>query len=253
MYRRSWERFCVTQGSKTSDSSNVYEYAHGGTAPIVVLNDPGYAVGCAVDSRTGNLAVGNINDAYNPYYPDRGDVAVYTEAQGNPTMYYTSVFAGFGFCGYSGNLYLEGEALSTEKTELARLASGASTLDLVNVNKPVYASADVLPSVQWDGYHMTITTKNPTKGPTLVYRLKISKGKAKVVSTTKLNSKNNTHGGQTWIDGNAIVGVTYSGRYGDVSFWRYPKGGRPTATIRKIAQLNRSQLWGLAISPAQRH
>lgn len=39
--------------------SYVYEYAHGGTEPIATLVDPGDSNGCAIDPKTGNLAVTN--------------------------------------------------------------------------------------------------------------------------------------------------------------------------------------------------
>ncbi len=90
---KSGNVFVVTQVSTPSSGSNVYEYAHGGSSPITVLSEPGYAEGCAIDPKTGNLAVANIDDANNPYY-NAGDVAIYTSAQGDPTMYYTSQFSG---------------------------------------------------------------------------------------------------------------------------------------------------------------
>src|SRR5579863_1388101 len=45
-------------------SSNVLEYAHGGSSPIATLDDSGYfRVGCAVDPVTGNLAVSNFPES----------------------------------------------------------------------------------------------------------------------------------------------------------------------------------------------
>ena len=61
--------------------TTIYEYAHGGTSPITSLSGLGnmiYADDCASDPTTGNLAVvtyGAVRGA--------GDVAVYTDAQGN--------------------------------------------------------------------------------------------------------------------------------------------------------------------------
>src|SRR5580704_9380706 len=41
-----------------SEAGDVVEYAHGGTSPIVTLNDVGYLpADCSVDPLTGNLAV----------------------------------------------------------------------------------------------------------------------------------------------------------------------------------------------------
>jgi hypothetical protein len=49
--------FVTTSG--TDAQSYIYEYPHGGTQPIATLTDPGLANGCAVDARSGNLAVTN--------------------------------------------------------------------------------------------------------------------------------------------------------------------------------------------------
>ena len=44
------------------DGESIVEYAHGGTAPIATLNDPGEKPsGCSVNPATGDLAVTNFS------------------------------------------------------------------------------------------------------------------------------------------------------------------------------------------------
>ena len=62
-------------------SSTIYEYKHGGTQPVAELSEPGSGTGCAIDPKTGNLAVANISDSSNPSNPYFGDVAVFANAQ----------------------------------------------------------------------------------------------------------------------------------------------------------------------------
>lgn len=233
-----------------SATSTIYEYAHGGTTPIATLSDPGFANGCAVDPTTGNLAVANIGDdsGSNPYYPN-GDVAVYAGAQGLPKMYYSADLPGFDFCGYdnSGNLYLSSWARDTGNGLLVRLLQGNSPFAVISFNAQIQFGTP--PSVQWDGQHMTISSLlNRKTASAYVYRLNISGSTATVVGRSKLSYQSEHHQGQIWIEGNAIIAIDGE-RYKNTSFWNYPKGGRPTHTIKNVAP----GLWGVAVSLAQAH
>lgn len=73
----------TNQNLKSESQSNIYEYAHGGTSPLATLSDPGWALGCAVDPTTGDLAVANASTAGG----GSGDVAIYQNARGNPAVY----------------------------------------------------------------------------------------------------------------------------------------------------------------------
>ncbi len=251
-----------------SGGSAIYEYAHGGTSPIATLSDPGEAYGCAVDPKTGNLAVANSSDASNPYYSNAGDVAIYAGAQGNPAMYYSSEINGFGDCGYDdvGNLYLSAGLAGKyyrNQVFLARLSSGSSSFTVIALNKKLYTngSAFFSPSVQWDGKHMTVTSfssagsqgirpTNLAKSPVLLYRLSITGSSGTVIGTTTLDSKKNHHGGQSWIQGKSVVGIYYD-RGPNVGIWRYPRGGNPQRAIHKIEGFPDYPLWGLTVSVAE--
>ena len=249
--------FIVTQGSRSSDASLAYEYAHAGTSPIAVLNDPGYAIGCAVDPTTGNLAVANIDDVSNPYYHDAGDVAIYASAQGTPTMYYSALYTAFSFCGYDnqGNLYLSAQEKSVSSIELARISNGSQSIDPINLSAQIYAGYEFSPTVQWDGRNMTISSVprvegHKGSGVVTVYRLDISGSNARVIGKAKLESKANRHRGQSWIQNDNIIGLDDDKGYEYVSSWAYPKGGKPSGTIAKIPP-GAGVLWGLDVSLAQ--
>ncbi|HTA53388.1 MAG TPA: hypothetical protein VK755_01500, partial [Candidatus Acidoferrales bacterium] len=87
---------------------NIIEYAHGGSSPKATLKDPGYfPVGCAVDPKTGNLAVTNVSPSSNA----AGNVVVYLRAKGQPTgNYKNAAMPDPLLCGYdnAGNLFVDG-------------------------------------------------------------------------------------------------------------------------------------------------
>ena len=182
--------------NSSSRSSTIYEYAHGGTSPIATLSDPDFAWGCAVDPLTGNLAVsGGIS------------VAIYQHASGAPTIYSNSEFH-FFYCGYDdrGNLYLSSNDYRyADRAQLVRLASGSNQFEQVDLSRKVY-TGQVLPSVQWDGNHMTISS-DIGREPISIYRLRISGSAGTVVGTTTIRSQKNVYSGQMWIQGSTFLGA----------------------------------------------
>lgn len=246
--------FITAYANYSFNSSTIYEYPHGGTSPILTLNDPGTAYGCAVDASTGNLAVANTSDNSNPYKKGYGDIAVYAQAKGSPTMYYDPDFPTFYYyCGYDprGNLYASA-AYAQNEDKLLRLPRSGTTIEPMKLNKNIYGSFDFEPSVQWDGRNMTVSTvpkeELHLRGLVSVYRLKILGNTATVVGTTRLSSKKNHHGGQSWIQGRTIAGIDFFAGYGNVSFWPYPAGGMPEGGILKIAPRTGGELWGVTVS-----
>ena len=245
--------FITAYSNYSFNASTIYEYAHGGTSPIATLNDPGVAFGCAVDPKTGNLAVANVSDYANPYNPGYGDVAIYSAAQGNPTMYYSAEFEDFWFCGYDdkGNLYLSAfPSNHASEAQLVRLASGSSSLELIKLDWGLYGGNGFEPSIQWDGTYVTVTSDRNSQrhghGLLFVYRLRISKRRATIISSTAFRSNPNVHGGQSWIQGGRIIGIYYDKGFGNVAFWPY-QGGKPEHKIRNIAE---GALWGVTVSVA---
>lgn len=240
--------FVVAAANASGTSSTIYEYAHGGASPIATLADPGVGIGCSIDPV---LAVGN---SYDPYSKSQGSVAVFSSAQGTATMYYSSVFVQFGACGYDnqGNLYLQGW-LPSRQIGLAKLPKSSSSINPITLNAQIYIRGSWIPSVQWDGDHMTVSSfpAHGTAGELLVYRLAFSGSSATVVGTTKLLShKHVGHDGQSWISGSAIVGVESTGNFGKITYWKYPAGGKYTAMIKRAVDRTHGTAWGLTVSLA---
>jgi hypothetical protein len=230
-------------------SSTIYEYAHGGTIPIESLSDQGGAEGCAVDTETGDLAVTNAADLNNPYYRYHGDLAIYTRAQGSPTMYYPKEpIRGFYFCGYdnNSNLYLSGEDDYHGGADLVRLSNGSTSFELISLNKKLFGS-----SVQWDGRNMTVSSTTLLgRQPLLIYRLRISGSTASVIGTTVLDSGKNVYNGQVWIQGKTVIALgPYKRGYQNAFFWAYPAGGNDRRAINKVGGLKQT-LWGVTVSLA---
>ena len=230
--------FIVAYSNGSMNSTTIYEYAHGGGSPIATLSDPNAGVGCAIDPKTGNLAVS-------------GDgVAIYQHATGKPTIYYSSQYVIFRSCGYDnkGNLYLvSGSNRYNQQAALLRLAKGSSEFEQISVNAKLYVYS-LWPSVQWDGKHMTVSS-NPDRKPLLIYRLHISGSTATVVGTTEVSSAKNNYHGQTWIHGDTIVGTGYAKRaYESAFLWPYPAGGAPRRQIKKVGNVRAPEVSGVTVS-----
>jgi hypothetical protein len=219
--------------SNASGVGYVYEYAHGGKTPITTLNDPlTWPLGCSVDAMTGSLAVINA-----------GGVAVFPNAQGNPTTYTDPSFNDMRYGGYDkqGNLFVDGEAAGSIYFGFAELPTGKARFTDISVNG-AFTDAG---AVQWDGRYIAVQTLGSGRSPALIYRLQVSGSTATIVGTTTLRSNRNRYnGGQFWIQGSRVIGPDNSGE--TVAFWKYPAGGRGLKTIKNVG----TEAWGITVSLA---
>jgi hypothetical protein len=202
----------------------VYEYAHGGTAPIATLSDPGLAKGCAIDPVTGNLAVSNLPDSLS------GNLAVYQGARGAPTMYSDPNFDGFVFCTYdnAGNLYADGGP----ENLIDVLPKGNSSLTEVHLSEKIISG-----SIQWWRNRLIIAqVDDSAHGDQSVFEVRVTGSNGIVQGTTLLKSKNGTRAlgpVQFWIQGNTIIGPGHKppALNGIVEFWKYPDGGPASKVV----------------------
>jgi hypothetical protein len=213
----------VTTLSTSDDGGNVYEYAHGGTAPIETLHEAlVWPWGCAVDPRTGNLAVASINlESLNSY------VEVYRHAKGTPKLYSDNQIANYMFCGYdnASNLFVDGSG-SGPQVYLGELPRGGSTLMQVSLSKTI----DWYGQLQWDGSYITLEDQPDSA----IYRLNVSGSSAMIVGTTLLKGWTDTTPAQSWIQNGTIVQPNGNAS-AEVRFWHYPAGGDPTKSIASPA------------------
>lgn len=158
-------------------TSQVFEYAHGGSSPIETLTTDGTPVGCSVSAR-GDLAVTNHATPSGP-----GDIEIWKNAAGYPKSY-----ADPGDCyylwpaGYDdvGNLFVESQ------TNICALMANGSALQKISFDQTIEAPN----SVMWDGKNITLTDQRFNSGySTGIYRAALN-GSAglKTVGSTILHA-----------------------------------------------------------------
>lgn len=234
----SGDVFVVTLADASSTSSTIYEYVHGGSAPIAALSDPNVANGCAVDPLTGDLAASGE------------DVAIFQHASGTPKIYSSSQF-GFAYCGYddNGNLYISASGGKNGGFQLVRLAKGSSQFEQIRL-KPTLYTGNVRPSVQWDGKHVSVSS-DAYREPITIYRLRISGTRATVINSATLSSKKNFYHGQLWIQGKTIIGVGAAKSGKENAFlWAYPSGGMPRGSVKAVGKVGHPEASGVTVSLA---
>ncbi len=187
--------------------TSVYEYAHGGTSPINILTsgviDP---VGCAIDRKTGDLAVANGTD----------EVLVFHNATGAPTEFADGNFSVTEFLSYDnqGNLFVDG-ADNTNLFHYAELPAGNSTFtDITLSNVP-----SGIGNVQWDGTYMDVGDAGSN-----IYRTQGSN----VVSTVTLST---TCLAQFYIVPSDKKVIAPDPCSPDADVYAYPAGGSPVKTV----------------------
>ncbi len=203
-----------------TSGSGVLEYAHAGTTPIATLKDAGSPQGCSVDPRTGNLAVTNYSATSNSQGP--GNVAIYTNAKGNPRYLTDSKIYHENFCGYdnAGNLFVDGYD-SSFLVKLSEISSGRTSFKNIKLNQTITGAG----GVQWDGKHLAVG--NNTEGPGTIYQFAINGEKGTEVGSTPLNDSGGAI--QFWLEeANVIVPEPFTN---DIGIWAYPAGGSAKKTI----------------------
>lgn len=198
---------------------NVYEYVHGGTEPVNTLQIGADLSSCAVDAKTGNLAVTILTGGSGK----AGYVDVFTGGQGQPIEYTDPDLYYYDFCTYddSGNLYVDGGS-----GLVAELPYGSSSFMNITLKRNIGGG-----QMQWDGHHIT-TTEPPHK---YIYRLSFSGSTGRVLGTTRLRDFKNHQGWESWIAGSVVF--IPSGVAGQqVGWWTYPSG-KPLGSISGLRHI----------------
>ena len=233
------------------EANDVVEYSHGDKSPIRVINvAPYWPLGCAVDTKTGNLAVANWwqGDGTGP-----GSLAIYHHAKGTPVIF-QGPLGHYESCAYDD----KGNLLTTDGAENSSGYGSTFAYLAKDSMKPVIISISggsswdgVFNGVQgitWDGKYWILNTKNPTE----IYRVAIRGDRGHRIGTTYLSGVEfplgpvfiySNHPGS---QGTQVVGAT-TYDYAEVTYWKYPTGGSPIAQIFK--DLDRP--YGVAVSLKQ--
>jgi hypothetical protein len=201
--------------------SEVLVYKHDAKQPTQILYDQGfYPSGCAVDPKTGRLAV-----ALDAESSGQGVVAVFTHATGRPVYYsgngvYTPAFCGFD---NKGNLFVDG--LTKEGSfAFSEFPFGYNGFFNVTLNK----SISVPGAVQWDGHYLAVGDQGVGSAGSTIYRFAIGASGGTSQGTVALGGS--THVTQFWVYREHVIGPN-SGSSPSVMIWNYPAGGQPVKTF----------------------
>ncbi len=204
------------------------EFAHGGTQPIATLTlpDGGAADGCSVDPMTNNLAV--------VFKSSGGDIAVFPNEQGTPSLYRTGLDS--TYCGYDdkGDLYVNGYG-GGGAYSLGELPLGSGTFNVYKLDNSVGTPGQV----QWDGQYISYESLDTPA----IFRLSVSGSQAKIVSTVSLRGIKHRLM-PSWIYNNNVM-IPYNirgSRQNVVGAWKYPKGGRVIRSIRKFDSFKKREI-----------
>ncbi len=203
----------------------VIEYAHGAITPTRTLADhQGEPVACAIDLKTGDLAVSNFSGPTS----GTGNVILYRGAKGSPTEYTAPSFAKYFFVSYddNGNLFVDGEGSGSDVL-LAELPNGKSAFKAIHMNVTLGFPG----GVAWDGEFLAVADQQANT----IYQFKITRSKATMQGSTVLTDATDVF--QFWLTGStskhpqatAVIGADYGASAADK--WDYPAGGTPLKTI----------------------
>ena len=222
--------YVVDYGSRSS-AGDILEYAHGGKAPLRIIEDGSYnPYGCSVDPQSGDLAVANLQG-----YSNEGNIAIYRHAKGKPIFYTDSYLYNFASCAYDSH----GNLLTTNGTRdgsyyysssFAWLPRNGIKLENVSFSASSSSYYGVLASgVGWDGKHWTLDSG-------VIYEAKIVNGKGVVLENVELTQSDYYAGPYAFYinppgQATQVVGASIGGDKLAVSFWKYPSGGDPYASI----------------------
>ena len=197
------------------------EYPYNIKKPARKLSDPGYYTqGCAIDPKTGDLAV-----AIQPMSSNPGGVAIFRHAKGKPHNYVGYDFFFPSFCSYDnkGNLFFDGGDVHG-MFFFAELARGSKTMQRVSLPQ----SIQVPGGVQFDGQNVVVDDQGAGYKGSTIYEFSISGSSATETGTTPLDGSADVIGFGLYH--NRVIGPNI-GSSPNVMYWPYPRGGKSLKTL----------------------
>lgn len=207
-----------------TQASNVIEYTHAGTTPVATLNDAGeYPVACAINPRTGDLAVSNAFDT--SFYG--GSVSTYKKAAGKPTTYPNPLFWQSFFLSFDdeGNIFVDGLGNGSYFTfELAELHKGSWTYTPVTINTTINWPGGVI----WTQANIAVGDQEYAPNEGAVYQIQNSGSGGTVIGTTDLLGACDI--AQFFIEKRTTL-IGADSCKANAAFYKYPAGGAHTRVV----------------------
>ncbi|MGC1380424.1 MAG: hypothetical protein WA814_05300 [Candidatus Baltobacteraceae bacterium] len=211
------------------DADEIVEYAHGGTSPIRTLTDGQEPTACAVDIKSGDLAVSNRNDS----------VSIYKHATGTPkthTVTFAPLFAAYDD---KGNLFIDGYGNPFTVAELAKGGSAFQTVTLQEHTRNFRPAG-----LQWNAGQLAFGSANPPQYGCCgrFYRYDV---------VGDVGEKTGSHGIRGSLADFFIYGsnVVVTGNGDSILIYSYPRGKTPTQTIKEPEYA----AYGVTVSAAPAH
>jgi hypothetical protein len=212
-------------------AQKLYEYAHGGTAPIATLDDTAsFPNGCTINKRNGDLAVGNEYSAT----IGKGSITIYPHASGQGTIYYDSGLDDVFSLDYGpkGNIFLDGwTGYTFGMASFANRQFDPITISGATIGYPG--------GVQYWKNTLTVADAGSTVAHTTIYQITEA---GKVLGQTTLGQAYQSY--QYEIRHGQVICACYEDR--NVQLYAYPAGGTPTKTLSKLKGV---QPWAAVVSP----
>jgi len=213
-------------------TSDIDEYAHGATTAMRVIKDSSYnPVACAIDPKSGDLAVANYSDG-GSY--TQGSLAIYKHAKGKPKYYTSKALYQVNGVAYDahGDLLVTGFYLySGYYVETAFAYMVAKSKNLQQITLPPPYSSDGWGSVAgvvWDGKYFGVASYDH------LYQYTINI-KPELIGTVVLDGAEIA---PAFYDRNPkkqatqAASTAYEFGQNDAAYlYQYPAGGEPYATI----------------------
>jgi len=183
---------------------DVVEYAHGGSSPIRTLKGAATPIDCAVDPKTGNLAVASETAAIYVFEPGR---RWSNKRIDDPN-------ANFWFCTYDsqGNLFASDDSTYYNENFISELPHGAHTFTNFALSKPI----EYLGGIQAHDGYLTVGDGEDNN----IYQVRISNSVADIVRTTPLAGAKATD--QFTFYRGKLISPDPSSDFAGV--WKYPAG-----------------------------
>jgi len=243
---RYWQRnlvgeltnFSQPKGQCSDRSGNVYitdygsysivEYAHGATDPIRTIDDSPYRpYACAIDPKTGSLAVANYSE--DSSYT-QGNVAVYAHARGKPVFYSDKKLYHVNSLAYDryGDLLATGFFLYSGYyvyTYFAYLPAKSKDFQIIDL--PNDSGWYEVQAVGWDGKYWTVDSGYA------LYQFTINI-KPQLIGTVQLEGDVGPvafYNRNPQKQATQVVGSYGSQSENYVFYWKYPAGGKSYARI----------------------
>jgi hypothetical protein len=213
-----------------TQGKEIVRYRHGGRKVEAVLHDPlGFPAGCAIDRKTGDLAVTNLFG-----FSGSGGVLIYKKATGTPRAYTNPGQYYYYFAGYDdkGDLYASGKS-QTDRYRLSMLAPLGRSMVTVLIKGPTIF---VPGTVQWTGSSLLLGDQRCRRKKTsCLYVAHVSRKSVRITRRVRLSGscdvlqvafeQGRFAGGDNWRCG--------PGR-SSTDVWAYPRGGAPIRTRSDI-------------------